>query len=98
MIESFADKGSKDIFDGENSTAARGALPNELLKRARRKLDQLDVAKDLNDLAVPPGNNLEALKGALKGKHSIRINDQYRIVFRFEGGNANDVEVSKHYQ
>ena len=98
MIESFADRASEDIFNGEDSKAARGALPNELLKRARRKLDQLDAAKDLNDLAVPPGNNLEALKGALKGKHSIRINDQYRIVFKFEGGNAKDIEVSKHYE
>ena len=58
----------------------------------------MDTAKDLHDLAVPPGNSFEALKGALKGKHSIRINDQYRIVFKFEAGSAKDVEVSKHYE
>ena len=88
----------RDVQVTLGGAGERPSLQRAEQRKAVRKLDKLNAAKDLNDLAVPPGNNLEALKGALKGKHSIRINDQYRIVFRFEGGNAKDVEISKHYE
>jgi proteic killer suppression protein len=62
-----------------------------------RKLDYLNKAKTLQDLQAPPGNHLEALKGDLKGKHSIRINDQFRIIFRFSDGDASEVEVTDYH-
>ncbi len=61
------------------------------------KLDLLNAAHELQDLRVPPGNRLEALKGALRGKHSIRINDQWRIVFRWKDGHAHDVEIDDYH-
>ena len=62
-----------------------------------RKLDYVNAAKSLTDLKIPPGNRLEALKGGYKGKYSIRIKDRYRIVFRFEGSNAYDVEIIDYH-
>lgn len=81
MIVSFADPGTADIFNGENTKAARKTCPETLWKIAARKLDQLDSVTTLAELRVPPGNRLEALAGHRKGQHSIRINDQYRICF-----------------
>ncbi|MBE9018759.1 type II toxin-antitoxin system RelE/ParE family toxin, partial [Chroococcidiopsidales cyanobacterium LEGE 13417] len=81
MIVSFKDRGTEDIFDGEDSKEARKLCPINLWSVARRKLDQLNAATSLNDLRVPPGNRLEALQGNRAGQHSIRINDQYRICF-----------------
>ena len=78
MIVAFKDKGAEDIFNGENTKAARKACPESLWKIAVRKLDQLDSVTALNELSVPPGNRLEALTGDRKGQHSIRINNQYR--------------------
>ena len=98
MIENFADDASKDIFDGTNSTAARNLLPQNLWTVARRKLDMLDAAAELKDLGSVLGNRLEKLKGALKDRYSIRINDQYRIVFKFEDGKANEVQITDHYR
>ena len=89
MIASFADAATEDIFNGKNTKAAR-KIPRELWQIAVRKLSALDYAKELGDLSSP-GNNLEKLKGALKGKYSIRINDQFRIVFQFDRGEASNV-------
>ena len=80
MIVSFADRDTEDIFNGKNSSSARKKCPNQIWNVAFRKLDQLDSAVELIDLAAPPGNHLEGLSGDRKGQHSIRINDQYRIV------------------
>src|SRR5262245_33537684 len=90
VIQSFGDQATADVYHGANSKAAR-SLPKEFWPVIRRKLDMVNAAKDLNDLKVPPGNHLEALKGADKDRHSIRVNDQYRITFVFEAGAAQDV-------
>lgn len=83
MIQSFADQGSEDIYNGFNSKKARALLPKQLHGLACRKLDMLDAAHTLEDLKIPPGNHLEALSGDLKGRYSIRINSQWRIIFRW---------------
>ncbi len=92
MIESFRDRLAEDLFEDRRSRAIRG-FPAELVRIAQRKLAYLHDAAELKDLRVPPGNRLEALKGDRKGKHSIRINDQWRVVFRWRDGNAFDVEI-----
>ncbi|MBK9165556.1 MAG: type II toxin-antitoxin system RelE/ParE family toxin [Acidobacteria bacterium] len=97
MIASFADKATEDIFNGVNSTAARRRLPKGLWKVAFRKLDQVDSATVLNDLRVPPGNMLEALKAERFGQHSIRINDQYRICFEWTPNGAEQVEIVDYH-
>lgn len=90
MIRSFADDTTRDLFDGTDSKAAR-RIPKVLWPVVRRKLDLLDSVTRVDALRVPPGNRLEALKGARAGLFSIRVNDQYRIVFRFEGEHCYDV-------
>lgn len=97
MIESFENKGTEDIFNGLNSREARNLCPRELWRIVFRKLDQIDAAVDLNDLRVPPGNRLEALKGPRKDQHSIRINNQYRICFRWTDSGAEDVEIVDYH-
>jgi len=82
----FAHQGTRDVFEGNDTKAARSTLPRELWKRARRKFDMLNAAINLDDLRAPPANHLEKLKGRLAGYYSIRINDQYRIVFKWEEG------------
>ena len=72
-------------------------LPPEIHSTAVRKLDMLNAAADLRDLRVPPGNRLEALRGDLEGRHSIRVNDQWRIVFRWEAGDAHNVEIVDYH-
>ena len=64
---------------------------------ALRRLDMINAAGDLADLGVPPGNRLEALRGTLRGKHSIRVNDQWRIIFRWESGDAHDVAIVDYH-
>lgn len=96
MIVSFADAAAEDIFNGRNTRAAR-SIPRELWQIAARKLSALDYARDLGDLSSP-GNNLEKLKGALKGKYSIRINDQFRIVFNFDRGEASYVVITDYHR
>jgi len=93
MIESFADVEAKKIFEG---TVSR-KLPVTIQKAARRKLIYLDDAEDLHDLFAPPGNRLEALHGDRAGQYSIRINDQYRICFKWEQGKAKDVEIVDYH-
>jgi proteic killer suppression protein len=90
VIRSFADKATEQVFYGEDTKAAR-RLPKPLWPLIRRKLDVLHGAPSLKDLRVPPGNRLEALRGSQEGRHSIRVNDQYRITFRFEDGGAWEV-------
>jgi proteic killer suppression protein len=96
MIISFADKGTEDIYNGMDSKAAR-RLPRTIWKAARLRLDAMEAAKQLIDLRFPPGNRLESLKGNLSGYHSIRINDQYRIVFRWANGDLHDVEITDYH-
>ena len=96
MIESFADDATRDVYDGLDTKDAR-RLPTDLHRVIQRKLDYLEVARALNDLRTPPGNRLEALRGARAGSHSIRVNDQYRITFRFEDGNAKDVRCEDYH-
>jgi toxin HigB-1 len=97
MILDFADEATEDIFHGNRSKAARRCLPPGLLPAARRKLDRLNRAREPRELADPPGNRLEALKGDYAGYFSIRINDQYRIVFRFERSDARDVQIVDYH-
>ena len=97
MIRSFSNDATQDIFDGVNSKKARKKLDTRLFPVAGRKLDMLNAAIDLEDLRIPPSNCLEALKGGLKGKHSIRINDQFRIVFRWTDGDAEEVEITDYH-
>ena len=93
MIKSFADKESEHFY----KTGKSRKIPSTIHKTALRKLDYLNAAYVLEDLRVPPGNMLEALERELKGKYSIRINKQYRIVFAFENGNAYDVVITDYH-
>lgn len=97
MIQAFADTGTEDLFNGRNTKAARRTLPHELRKRAQNKLSLLDYAEDLADVGNVPGNRLEALKGDRKGQHSIRINDQYRICFRWTEAGPKEVEIVDYH-
>jgi proteic killer suppression protein len=97
VIRSFADDATEDIFNGVNPKEARKRLGSALHSIARRKLDMLDAAYVLEDLKAPPANRLEALKGDLKGKHSIRINDQFRIVFRWTDLGVEHVEIIDYH-
>lgn len=97
MIRSFRDRGSRDIFHATNSKAAAKACPPDLWAGARRRLDQLNQADVLEDLKVPPGNRLETLKGDRKGQYSIRINDQFRICFRWTDAGPADVEIVDYH-
>ena len=97
VIRSFANTVTEDLFNGVDSRRARQACPSTLWAVVARKLTQLNRVRDLRELAVPPGNRLEALKGARRGQHSIRINDQFRICFRWEEGYADDVEVTDYH-
>jgi toxin HigB-1 len=97
VIRSFADAATEDVFNGVDSRRARSACPAELWPVVRRKLTQLNRVRELRELAVPPGNRLERLRGDRAGQHSIRINDQYQLCFRWEGGYANEVEVTDYH-
>lgn len=81
MIRAFKETGTEDIFNGKNTKAARWTCPQNLWRIAGRKLDQLDSVTTLDELSIPQGNHLEALRGGRDGQFSIRINDQYRICF-----------------
>lgn len=96
MIESFGSRLAEALYFDRESRATRRFVP-EVRRKARRKLLYLHDAAELKDLRVPPGNRLEALKGSYKGKHSIRINEQWRIVYRWQNGNAFEVEVVDYH-
>ena len=96
MIINFADKATEDIFNGVSSKAAR-QIPETIWNLAGRKLDMVNAAHELKDLRVPPANLLESLKGKWSGHYSIRINDQFRVVFRWVDGNACDVLITDYH-
>jgi len=96
MIQSFETRSTEDLFNGVHSKAAR-MIPRTVWPTAVRKLDLLNAAHDLRDLRVPPGNRLEPLKGRLAGFHSIRVNDQFRIVFQWKDGNAHKVFITDYH-
>ncbi|WP_133511501.1 type II toxin-antitoxin system RelE/ParE family toxin [Candidatus Thiosymbion oneisti] len=97
MIRSFQDPGTEDIFNGSNTRAARRACSKTLWSVARRRLDQINRVRDVRELAIPSGNRLERLCGDRSGQYSIRINDQYRICFRWERGYADEVEITDYH-
>jgi len=92
MIRSFRDTTTKALFNDEDAPRFRA-----IERVARRKLLYLHQAKRLEDLRVPPGNRLEALRGDRKGSYSIRVNDQWRICFRWKDGDAHDVEIVDYH-
>ena len=93
MIKSFDDKDTEKLYIRGKSKRFDIAV----CKTGLRKLDYLNSAHNLNDLKVPPGNKLEALKGKYKGKYSIRVNDRHGVVFRFEGSDAYEVEITDYH-
>ncbi len=97
MIVSFGDKTTEAVFHGTPINLLR-RFPGDVLPRAVRKLDYLNGATELTDLEFPPGNRLEPLKGDLTGLHSIRVNDQWRIVFRWQGSDAHDVRLVDYHR
>ena len=96
MIIDFGDQTTEDIFNGLDTKHAR-RIPNGVWNVAVRKLDMVNAAHELKDLRIPPANRLELLKGKLSGFHSIRINDQYRIVFKWLSGNAKAVRITDYH-
>lgn len=96
MIKSFKDKTTEDIYNGDNTKAARH-IPDTIWNTVCRKLDMLNAAHDIKDLLIPPSNKLEKLKGALSEFHSIRANDQYRIIFKWTQGNAESVQITDYH-
>ena len=95
MIASFGDKATESLF---HEGTARGALPNQISKVALRKLDMINGVDDVSELRVPPGNRLKKLKGELRSFYSLRINAQWRIIFRWESGQAHEVEVTDYHR
>jgi toxin HigB-1 len=93
VIKSFRCRDTEKIFQREHARK----LPQDIQRTAMRKLWMIDAASDMNSLRVPPGNRLEALTGNRLGQHSIRINDQWRICFRWHDGNAYDVEIVDYH-
>lgn len=96
MIRSFADQATADVYLGVESKVAR-RIPKALWPVVRRKLDVLHRARSLNDLRLPSGNRLEALKGDRAGEWSLRVNDQFRVTFRFEDGHAHEVACEDYH-
>ncbi|MBI9108654.1 MAG: type II toxin-antitoxin system RelE/ParE family toxin [Spirochaetales bacterium] len=93
MIKSFKDELTNSVWQRQR---VKG-FPSDIFKVARRKLGFLEDAIDINDLRIPPGNRLEALKRDRAGQYSIRINDQWRVCFRWDNGNAYDVEITDYH-
>lgn len=96
MIQSFGDTATEDLFHGKDTKAAR-AFDKSIWPVIRRKLDMVNAAVTVGDLRIPPGNRLEALKGRLKERFGIRVNEQYRITFRFQSSNASDVRCEDYH-
>jgi len=93
MLTSFGNKNTQKIWEGER---VKG-LPTEVQEIARRKLRMLNNSQNLTDLMIPPSNRLEKLKGTLKNFYSIRVNDQWRMIFKWNNGNANEVELIDYH-
>jgi len=96
VIRSFSTKTAQDIYDGVNSRYAR-KIPGELHTKIQRLLDQINAVTKVDTLKMPPGNHLEKLSGNLKGFWSLRINDQWRIIFRWEEGDALDIDIIDYH-
>jgi proteic killer suppression protein len=96
MIVSFGDKTAEDIFHGRNTKAARRIAPS-LWMRVQAKLDLLNACTTVEDLRAPPANRLEKLRGDWAGFYSVRVNDQYRVVFRFINGGIVDVRCADYH-
>ena len=96
MIASFGDRATADLFHNRPTRRVR-QFPHSIRDTALRKLDMIDMAHQLIDLRSPPGNRLEALKGNLQGFYSIRVNNQWRIVFRWSEGTAYDVRLTDYH-
>ena len=93
MIKTFADRETQRLY----ATGQSRRLPADLIRRAVRRLEYIDLAHRLEDLRVPPSNRLHRLKGDRKGQYAISINDQWRICFRFADGDAYDVEITDYH-
>lgn len=93
MIKSFKDKETEKVYNREGSRK----LPEDIQQVALRKLRMINNAKNLNDFRIPPADNLEKLKGDREGQHSVRINDQWRICFKWKDGDAHEVEVTDYH-
>jgi len=96
MIVSFGDDATADLFHGRSTNRIR-QFPHDIIRRALTKLDVLNGAHELIDLRSPPGNRLEALRGEWTGYYSVRVNEQWRIVFRWEGNNVYDVQLIDYH-
>jgi toxin HigB-1 len=96
VIQSFGDETTADLFRERNTRFAR-RIPREIWRIVQRKLLLLDAAGRIEDLLIPSGNRLERLRGHLAGRHSIRVNGQYRVTFRWENGNAYEVLVEDYH-
>lgn len=96
LIASFGDRATEALFQGRGGKEIKRILAN-LRSVALRKLDMLNAASELRDLRGPPGNRLETLKGELKGKHCIRVNQQWRVIFRWEGGDAHELSIIDYH-
>ena len=97
MIVSFKNQATEDIFNGKNTKNTRKLCPQSLWRVSARKLDQLDSVVKLEELKVPPGNRLESLSGNRKEECSIRINDQYRVCFKWSESGPFDVEITDYH-
>lgn len=97
MILSFADDGTEDVYEGRNTKVSRSTLPRELHAAAGRKLDQLNAAESLRSLRLP-GLGLEKLRGDRRGQFSVRINDQYRICFRWTDRGPTELEIVDYHR
>jgi proteic killer suppression protein len=93
MVKTFADKRTQELY----LTGKAKRFPSDVARRAARKLEYIDLATRLDDLKVPPGNRLHALERERKGQHAISVNDQWRVCFRFEDGDAYDVEITDYH-
>jgi proteic killer suppression protein len=97
MIVSFGDRATEDLYHDRPTSRAR-RFPRDIVDLALVKMDLLNAAAAVLDLRSPPGNRLESLRGDLKGHHSIRVNEQWRLVFRWEGNNAYDVRLMDYHK
>lgn len=96
MILSFGNKVTDELYNGLDTKGVR-RLPRDIIQKTLNKLDVLNGAHDLSDLRSPPGNRLEALRGDLSGFYSIRVNEQWRIIFRWKDGNAYEVQLTDYH-
>jgi len=97
LIASFGDQATADLYQGIRSHRAR-RFPPDIVATTLRKLDMLDSIRTINELRSPPGNRLEALRGDWRGFHSIRVNDQWRVAFRWSEGRAHDVRLIDYHR